>query len=205
MAHGSKIEAESYPTATQSGWSVKRDLNLFSRLAALLYTWLVRTRVAGWGKKSRIQPPATLVGPGGMQVGDHVIIREYAWLNTRGRRSDGRPSLVIGSGTYIGRFAHINAWQQVVLEDNVLIADRVYISDADHNFGDRDQPIILQGDGFKGAILLCSGCWIGVGAVILPGVTVGRNAIVGANAVVTKDVPDHTIVGGIPAVRIREV
>ncbi|MDP9268920.1 MAG: acyltransferase [Acidobacteriota bacterium] len=178
---------------------------MFSRVMTLLYSWMIGRRVASWGKRSRIRPPATVVGPGGIQVGDNVLIREYSWLNSKGRRSDGGPSLVIGSGTYIGRFAHINAWQQVVLEDHVLIADRVYISDADHNFGDRDLPIVQQGDSFKGAVLLRSGCWIGIGAVILPGVTVGRNAIVGANAVVTKDVPDYTIVAGIPAVRIREI
>jgi acetyltransferase-like isoleucine patch superfamily enzyme len=186
----------------------KRELpmfGLFARLTGLLYTWTIRYRVAGWGRRSRIRPPAMLVGPDGIKVGDRVLIREYAWLNTKGRRSDGEPSLVIGSGTYIGRFVQISAWQQVVVEDNVLITDRVFISDADHNFGDRGTPIILQGDSFQGGVRLRSGCFIGIGAAILPGVTVGRNAVVGANSVVTKDVPDYTIVAGNPAVRIREI
>jgi acetyltransferase-like isoleucine patch superfamily enzyme len=145
------------------------------------------------------------VGAAGIAVGERVIIREHAWLNTKGKREDGTPVLVIGAGSYIGRFAHINAWHQVIVEPDVLIADRVYISDADHNFEDRTVPIIRQGDSFKGAVLLRSGCWIGVGAVILPGVTVGRNSIVAANAVVTKDVPDYTVVGGVPARVVREI
>ncbi len=86
-----------------------------------------------------------------------------------------------------------------------MIADRVFISDADHLFVDKETPIKLQGDDFLGPVVLMEGCWIGIGAVILPGVTVGRNAIVAANAVVTRDVPDRVIVGGVPARLIREV
>jgi acetyltransferase-like isoleucine patch superfamily enzyme len=80
-----------------------------------------------------------------------------------------------------------------------MIADRVYISDIDHEYRDDRLPVIAQGVYSKGPVLLKAGCWIGVGAVILPGVTVGRNAVVGANAVVTRDVPDFAVVGGVPA------
>jgi len=93
----------------------------------------------------------------------------------------------------------------VIIESNVLIADRVYISDADHNFEDREVPIRLQGDHFKAPVRLRTGCWIGIGAVILPGAAVGRNAVVAANAVVRQDVPDYTIVGGVPAKILREI
>jgi acetyltransferase-like isoleucine patch superfamily enzyme len=158
-----------------------------------------------WGSGSRIWPPATIIGGKGIEIGDGVIIREYAWLNTRGRREDGIPALTIGNGTYIGRFAQINAWNDVTIEANVLIADRVYISDAEHHFENREVPIRFQGDYFKAPVRLCSGCWIGIGAVILPGVTVGRNAVVAANAVVREDVPDYTVVGGVPARILREI
>lgn len=99
----------------------------------------------------------------------------------------------------------INAWDEVIIEQNALIADRVYISDSEHNFRDRQIPIRSQGESYKGAVRLRSGCWVGIGAVILPGVTVGRNSVVAANAVVREDVPDFTIVGGIPARTLREV
>lgn len=65
--------------------------------------------------------------------------------------------------------------------------------------------IRLQGDSFIGAVVLQEGCWIGVGAVILPGVTIGRNAVVAANAVVTHNVPDRAVVGGIPARIIKQL
>jgi len=180
-------------------------LGLPRRVSKLIFSWTMGMRVSTWGRGSRIWPPATIVGGKGIAIGDGVTIREYAWLNTKGLREDGKPALVIDNGTYIGRFVQINAWNEVIIESNVLIAERVYISDADHNFEDREVPIRLQGDYFKAPVRLRTGCWIGIGAVILPGVTVGRNAVVAANAVVRHDVPDYTIVGGVPAKILREI
>lgn len=145
-----------------------------------------------------------LEGPELIEVGERVDIGRHGWLNAVDDRGDGRPTLRIGDGTYIGRFAHINAWRDVVIGSNVLIADRVFISDASHDF-DPATPVRLQGDSFLGPVELKEGCWIGVGAVILPGVTIGKNAVVGSNSVVTKTVPDYAVVGGNPAKLIRQL
>ena len=67
-----------------------------------------------------------------------------AWLNVKDDKGEGKPTLTIGDGTYIGRSVQINAWQNVVIEDHVLIADRVYISDADHIFEKSTKPIMLS-------------------------------------------------------------
>ena len=174
------------------------------RLVRIVYTWSMRRRFAGWGPKSRIEPHAKLIAPHLVLVGRHVHICEHAWLNACDDRGDGNPTLSIGDGTYIGRFAHINAWRDVVIGNNVLIADRVFISDSEHIHTDLDIPIIRQGDAYKGAVLIQDGCWLGVGCVILPGISIGRNAIIGANAVVTKSVPDFAVVAGVPAKIIRQ-
>jgi acetyltransferase-like isoleucine patch superfamily enzyme len=168
-----------------------------------IYTAMASRRFRSWGRGSVIRSPAKLVEPRLITVGKNVYISELSWLNAKDDRGNGQPTLTIGDGTYIGRMCQINAWRDVVIEREVLIADRVLIGDADHNFEDRDTPILLQGDRFKAAVRLRQGCWIGIGAVIMPGVTVGRNAIVASNAVVTRDVPDRTIVGGIPAKVIK--
>jgi acetyltransferase-like isoleucine patch superfamily enzyme len=175
------------------------DHGFINRARRLLFSWTMPLRVMAWGRGSRIWPPARITQGDGIVIGDGVTILEHAWLNTKGCREDGKPALVIGDGTYIGPFVHINAWREVTIESNVLIADRVFISDSEHYFQSRHVPIRLQGDFYKAPVRLCSGCWIGIGAVILPGVTVGRNAVVAANAVVRHDVPDYTVVGGIPA------
>ena len=178
---------------------------LINRIVALCYTRVMRSRFAAWGPRSRLGLGAKLVEPQLIDVGGDVVLGEYSWLNAKDERRDRRPTLRIGDGTSIGRFAQINAWRSVTIGRNVLIADRVFISDADHNYSDAETPIIQQGDAFIGAVTLQDGCWIGIGAVILPGVTVGRNAVVAANAVVTKDVPARAVVGGIPAKIIKQL
>lgn len=163
-----------------------------------LHTWMVRGAFSAFGEGARVGRGTRLVAPHLVHVGAGVSIGERAWINAKDDRGDGRPTLRIGEGTYIGRFTQINAWREVEIGRQVLIADRAFISDADHLHAG-DGPVIAQGDAFFGPVRLGDGCWIGIGAVILPGVTVGRNAVVAANAVVTRDVPDGAVVGGVPA------
>lgn len=184
---------------------IRALLALADKALAYCYTLGMRSSFAAWGPGSRLGRRAKLVGAQLVHVGGGVMLGEQAWLNAKDDRRDGMPTLRIGDGTYIGRFAQINAWRSVTIGSNVLIADRVFISDADHQYADADTPIRLQGDSFLGAVTLRDGCWIGIGAAILPGVTVGRNAVVAANAVVTQDVPDRAVVGGIPAKIIKQL
>lgn len=183
-----------------------KTMNLFStvfhvadKVLTRCYTIVMRGSFAAWGPRSRLGRGAKLVGTQLVHVGGDVTIGEHAWLNAKDDRGDGMPTLRIGDGTYIGRFSQINAWQQVIIGNNALIADKVYISDAEHNYENINVPIRCQGDHFKGAVRLGEGCWLGIGVVILPGVTVGNNAVIAANAVVTKDVPDYAVVAGVPA------
>ena len=81
----------------------------------------------------------------GAEIGKEVYISEHAWLNANDFAGDSECTLSIGDGTYVGRFVHVNAWKSVVIENNVLIADRVFISDADHCFENIDIPIRHQG------------------------------------------------------------
>ncbi|MFH0919382.1 MAG: acyltransferase [Fibrobacterota bacterium] len=179
--------------------------NAFLSFKTNLFTMLIKHDFYKFGKESRINPPATVSNAAKISIGNHVIIKKHAWLNVLDNNDPQRPSLIIGDNTYIGNSVQINAWNNVILEDHVLVADRVYISDADHNFTQTDKPIRTQGDSFKGKVHLKSGCWIGIGAVILPGITIGKNAIVAANALVTKDVPDNAVVGGNPAKIIKVI
>lgn len=185
-----------------------REEHLLERLRSIqsrLHTELQRWRFAHWGEGSRLEYPAKLISPHLISIDDGVHICADAWLNAKDDRGDGMPTLRIGEGTYIGRMVQINAWREVYIASNVMIGDRVVILDADHIFDRPDLPIRLQGDAFKGAVHLLEGCWIAAGAVILPGVTIGLNAVVAANAVVTKDVPSRCVVGGIPAKIIRHL
>ena len=180
-------------------------INWIRRALTFAFTHAVRARFAAFGASSRIGTGSRIMGAEFICVGEDVTIGEQAWLNAKDDCGGGAPTLHIGAGTYIGRLVQINAWRDVRIGRHVLIADRVFISDADHQFADPDLPILLQHDSFRGAVTLDDGCWIGIGAVILPGVHIGRNAVVAANAVVTSDVPPRTIVGGIPAKIIKDL
>ena len=88
---------------------------------------------------------------------------------------------------------------KVEIEDNVLIAPEVKIATVNHDPYDRHNLMHF------GKVTIKENAWIGMGAIICPGVTIGRNAIVGAGAVVTKDVPDNAVVGGNPARIIKKL
>lgn len=180
----------------QKSWEYAAGL--LRRAKVAVWTAAVRPRFRRFGSGSTVEPFCALSNPSAVEIGERVELRELAWLNCL-PREDGKPSLVIGDGCYLGRFLHINAFHDVRIEHDVMIADRVYIADNDHFYKDPQVPIMHQGDELKGAVLLKAGCWIGTGAVILPGVTVGRNAVVGPNTVLHKDVPDYGMAYGSPA------
>lgn len=180
-------------------------ISIWLRGVTLVYTFINSRRFRNWGEHSRLSSPAIISCPETIEIGNNVRINEHAWLNVKNTREDGRSTLIIGNGTYIGRFVHINASYDVVIENDVLIADSVFISDDEHIFTNTNIPIIKQGNKFGGSVLLCTGCWIGHGVVILPGVKIGRNSVVGANSVVTRDIPDYSVYAGVPAKEIRKI
>lgn len=140
-------------------------------------------------------PPARVVGAEHIEIGAGVVILEGSWLEARHNEGQHPPRLVIGSGSRIGRSAHISCYHQVVIEDDVLTSDHVFITDSHQDMaGDPEPPR---------PVYIRRGAFLGIRAAILPGVTVGENAYVGAGAVVTHDVPPRTLVLGNPARPVR--
>ena len=107
--------------------------------------------------------------------------------------------MTIGKNVTINKGATILSPGKVVIEDNVLIAPEVKITTVDHDLYDRHNLFHF------GQVTIKENAWICIGAIICPGVTIGRNAVVAAGAVVTKDVPDNVVVGGIPARIIKQI
>jgi serine acetyltransferase len=158
---------------------------------------------ASFGPYSELAGPAlSIEGAGGIHVGAFVKIGSHAVLEAL--VPDRGVTLRIEDAAYIGHLARITAVHEVVIGEEAMLADRVYISDTGHVYEDVSRPIKRQGlrDGRR--VEIGRGAWIGIGAAIVGNVRIGENAVVGANAVVTQDVPDFTVVAGNPAQVVRQ-
>ena len=109
------------------------------------------------------------------------------------------PEIVLGEGVNLGKFNDLGCSERIVIEDFVITAPYVHITDRDHCFTDTETPVMHQPTRTRGTVLIGRGSWIGFGAQIMSGVKIGRQCVVAAGAIVTKDVPDFTVVGGNPA------
>lgn len=137
--------------------------------------------------------------------GATLSIGRWAWLGhgCKVRVHEGEAS--IGAKSVIGQECTISAYQHVSIGRECIVADRVMLIDFDHGVTEVDRPIRAQGI-YKRDVRVGHNVWIGYGACILRGVTVGENSVIGTSAVVTKDVAPNSVVGGSPArvIRMRE-
>lgn len=154
-----------------------------------------------FGKKVAILNPDIIEGERYISLGDYVSINAKVWLLAL-RQNDTLPQLVIGERTTIGRFAHIVALREVMIGKNVLIADKVYISDNLHAYEDIAQPIMDQPIVFKKSVKIGDNSWIGENVSVI-GASIGKHCIIGANSVVTNDIPDYCVAVGTPAQVIK--
>ncbi|MBP1224034.1 acyltransferase [Flavobacterium sp. 1355] len=118
------------------------------------------------------------------------------------------PLIKVGKNVSIQKDCHIGAINKIIIGDNVLLASKVYISDHSHGEITKESLLLPPAQRklySKGPVIIEDNVWLGEGVIVLPGVTIGENSIVGANAVVTKSIPKNCIVGGNPAKIIREL
>ncbi|HST42732.1 MAG TPA: acyltransferase [Conexibacter sp.] len=134
--------------------------------------------------------------------GATVVLGRWSWLGhgTKIRAHEGE--VRIGAKTVLGQECTISAYQHVSIGRECIVADRVMLIDFDHGVVEVERPIRLQGI-YKRDVRVGSNVWIGYGAALLRGVTVGDNAIVGTSSVVTRDVAANAVVAGAPARELR--
>jgi acetyltransferase-like isoleucine patch superfamily enzyme len=154
---------------------------------------------ATFGAESVIVPPARVTMPEAIEIGDRVVISEHAWLAVV-RAVDGyEPRLVISDDALIERMCHIACVGEVEIGPKVSIGERVLIGDTFHRYDDVSAPVIDQPMAVPKKVTIERGAHLGLACLVMPGVTVGENATIGAGAVVTRDVPPRTVVVGNPA------
>jgi len=142
--------------------------------------------------------------PGGITIGAGTLVMHGAVLHVYNFRSMRQCGIHIGRDSLVGEYTVIRGQGGVVIGDRVYTSPMVQIIAVNHVFDDPDCPFCEQGITAQG-ITIEDDVWIGSGAVVTDGVHVGQGAVIAAGAVVTKDVPAHTVVGGVPAKVIREI
>lgn len=179
-------------------------LGFYQRFASALLTRVVKSSFADFGRHSKIAPSLRLSGAGSISVGSGVYVGAGSWLQVLGGEQSS-VAIRLGDRVSIAGSVTVSARNEVVIEDAVIIARGVYISDHRHSWVDTSVPIKDQGICDIRPVRIGRGAWLGQNAVVMPGVTVGEGAVVGANSVVTKDVPPFSVVVGAPARVIRTV
>ncbi len=170
--------------------------------AKLVWFLIYKPSLKSVGKKSTIYPQIDIIGNQFLSIGDNSVIKENGWILAL-KNSETNPNISIKNNCYIGHFCHIVAINSIEIEDDVLIANKVYISDNYHGFESLKIPYHLQEVKSKAPVKIGKNCWIGENCSIIS-CTLGDNVIIGANSVVTKDIPSNSMAVGSPAKVIKK-
>jgi acetyltransferase-like isoleucine patch superfamily enzyme len=148
------------------------------------------------GRGSKIYPSVRMDTPPYrcFSLGSHSVVESFSCIN------NAVGDVLIGKHTRIG--LHNTIIGPVTIGDHVNLAQGITVTALNHNFADTTKRIDEQGITTR-PVVIGDDVWIGANAVILPGVTIGRHAVIAAGAVVTKDVPEKSLVGGVPAKIIK--
>lgn len=158
-----------------------------------------------FGNGTLLAPGVKILTPQNVSVGNSSSIMSNCIIETY--EKDGKkPNLKIGDNVSIGEYSHITCTNNIRIGNGVLTGRFVLITDNSHGNlteEEADIPPLSREIHSKGPILIGDNVWIGDKATILPNVTIGKGSIIAANAVVTKDVPEYSVVAGVPAKIIK--
>lgn len=184
-------------------WRWMRANNMVNRYYLVLGARLAWLKLR-WGERLQTEGMCFICPGVRFEIGKDARVKlgRWSWIghDCKIRVHEGEVS--IGAKTVMGQECTISAYQHVSIGRECIIADRVMLIDFDHGVVEVERPIRLQGI-YKRDVRVGSNVWMGYGSCVLRGVSVGHNSIVGTNAVVTKDVPENAVVGGVPAKVLR--
>jgi acetyltransferase-like isoleucine patch superfamily enzyme len=137
---------------------------------------------------------------GRLRVGADTLFEPGVWIT-----APGAARVHIGAGSFLNRNVMVASVELVEIGSHCMFANGCFVSDGSHRFDDPDQPVPWQGFTTKGPTRIGDNTWCGANVVVTSGVTVGERCVIGANSVVTKDIPAFSIAAGVPAQVLRRI
>lgn len=137
---------------------------------------------------------------GRLEIGAHTLLEPHVWITAPG---DAR--VRIGSGTFLNIGVMVASLELVEIGDHCMLANGCFVSDSSHRFDDPNRPVPWQGFTTRGPTRIEDNVWCGANVVVTSGVTVGRRSVIGANSVVTSDIPPFSVAAGVPARVLRTI
>ena len=175
-----------------------------------IYSNALQRNFRSIGKACFIEYPAIVKGPQYISIGNYLRTHPQLRLEALDRRMDTtyNPEIKIADHVEILFDCHIGCVNRISIGNNVLIASKVFITD--HSHGEIDAEVMntppqLRKIMSRGPVIIEDNVWIGEGTAILQNVRIGKNSIIGANAVVTRDIPDNCVAAGVPPRIIRRL
>lgn len=183
---------------------------LISLIRDSIYSGWIKSSLKEVGDNFSVQYPMNHLGLKFISIGNNFSCFPRLRLEAFERHLNNSyaPILNIGNNVSINFDCHIACVNSVQIGNNVLIASKVFITDHSHGeakITDLQMSPSARKVVSKGAVIIADNVWIGEGASILPNVIIGKNSIVGANAVVTKSFPENSLIGGNPAKLIKVI
>lgn len=190
-----------------NAFRIRQRINLFQNL---VFTYSVSTKFKTFGNRANLNRSMVLLNPCYISIGMRTTVGARTVLTAWDNYGDDRftPEIIIGDNASIGSDCHITAINRIIIGNGVLTGKKITITDNSHGSTTSDQldtPPMKRRMVSAGPVIIDDNVWIGDKATILPGVHIGRGAIIAANAVVTCNVPAGCIVGGVPAKIIKKM
>lgn len=174
---------------------------IYTKIKNTYNAFYYKSNLKNFGTNSYIVNPLVIRGHKHIIIENNVLITDQVWLNAISLNN--KPcTLKIGAGCNIGHFNHISATGEVILEEDILTADRVFITDHLHGYEDISISILKQPIIQKDFVRIGKGSWIGENVCII-GASIGKHCVIGANSVVTKSIGDYCVAAGSPAKIIK--
>jgi len=169
-----------------------------------------KRRFGSVGNKSFIEFPSLITNPQNIFIGDNFSALSKFRIETFNEYMGETfsPKIIIGDNVAFNNDCHLGCIDKIEIGNNVLFASKIYITDHYHGqiSAEAIKVIPVQRRLYsKGPVVIKDNVWIGESVAIMPGVTIGENSIIGANSVVTNDVPENSVAAGVPAKVIKRL